>query len=450
MQIEFTLNGQKKRVDADPRDTLLSVLREKLELRGSKYGCGEGECGACSVLLNEQPITSCMTLVGQVQGQEVKTVEAMPKDEIGRHLVKAFAEEGAVQCGFCTPGFIITSRHLLTQEIEPGRDQIREALAGNLCRCTGYTKIVDAVHAASRAVHEWKPVQDNPADNTALVNDNFIRPSTLKDVLVLLTKGHNYKLVCGSTDISVRYEHHLKDHQFIDLTGVDTLNFIREEKDAIVIGATTPYTDIIQSAAIGKWAQVLVRASKEVGAVQIQNLGTLGGNLANASPSADAVAALIVLGAKACIRSLSGERQIPVEEIATGPGQTSLANDELITEIIIPKSIDNGSVGVTFFEKLGPRQTQTISIASVSFCGSLEKGRLRDVKIALGAVAPTIIRAPGTEEYLMSGPLTEERILSASEIIINECTPIDDIRGSADYRRKLIGNLLIRGLWPYL
>lgn len=450
MQIEFTLNGQKQKLDTDPRDTLLSVLRDKLELRGSKYGCGEGECGACSVLLNGLPVTSCMTMVGQVQGQDVMTVEAMPEDEIGQQVVKAFAEKGAVQCGFCTPGFVIASRYLLTENPESDREQIREGLAGNLCRCTGYTKIVDAVQSAGQVVQHFEGVEQSSGDDAALFDENFIRPNTLEEVLDLLANDHSYKLVCGSTDISVRYEHHLKDHQFIDLTGVGELNFIREETDSVVIGATTPYTKIIQSAAIGKWAQVLVRAAKEVGAVQIQCLGTLGGNLANASPSADAVPALVVLGAQACIRSLSCERTVSVEEIATGPGKTSLAKGEIITQIIIPKSTDNDAVEVAFFEKLGPRKTQTISIGSVSFCGSLKEGRLSNVKIALGAVAPTIIRAPRTEEYLMSEPLTEALVLSASKIIIEECTPIDDIRGSADYRKKLIGNLLIKGLWPYL
>ena len=142
MEVEFTLNGQQQTVDIDPRETLLFVLREKLGLRGSKYGCGEGECGACSILLNGRPITSCITMAGQVNGQDVVTVEAMLEDPIGKHVVKAFADSGAVQCGFCSPGFIIATHFLLNRNTTPSRDEIRDALAGNLCRCTGYTKIV--------------------------------------------------------------------------------------------------------------------------------------------------------------------------------------------------------------------------------------------------------------------------------------------------------------------
>ena len=287
-------------------------------------------------------------------------------------------------------------------------------------------------------------------DNASCSDDNFVRPDSVDDVLELLTQDEVYKIVCGSTDISVQYEYHLKEHRFLDLTAVKELNFIREENDAIVIGAATPYMDLINSTAIQQWARVLVDASREVGAVQIQNLGTLGGNLANASPSADGVPALIALGATAVIRSATGERTVLTEEIATAPGKSILNRDELITEIIIPKWLSDDAVEVSFFEKLGPRQTQTIAIVSISFCGGLENDRLSDVKIALGAVAPTIVRAPKTEAYLMSGALTEERVLAAADMLVDECSPIDDIRATAEYRKKLVRGLLIRGLWPYI
>jgi len=450
MQVEFTLNGQHRTVDTDPRETLLSVLQEKLGLRGTKYGCGEGECGACSILLNGRPVTSCMTLAGQVNGQDVVTVEAMPDDPIGQHVVKAFAECGAVQCGFCTPGFIMATQYLLSQNATPSRDEVRDALAGNLCRCTGYTKIVDAGIAASQGLTGTVSAKEFANDNASCSDDNFVRPDSVDDVLELLTQDEVYKIVCGSTDISVQYEHHLKEHRFLDLTAVKELNFIREENDAIVIGAATPYMDLINSTAIQQWARVLVDASREVGAVQIQNLGTLGGNLANASPSADGVPALIALGATAVIRSATGERTVLAEEIATAPGKSILNRDELITEIIIPKRLSDDAVEVSFFEKLGPRQTQTIAIVSISFCGGLENDRLSDVKIALGAVAPTIVRAPKTEAYLMSEAFTEELVLAAADKLVQECSPIDDIRATADYRKKLVRGLLIRGFWPYL
>ncbi len=450
MEVEFTLNGQQQTVDIDPRETLLFVLREKLGLRGSKYGCGEGECGACSILLNGRPITSCMTLAGQVNGQDVVTVEAMLDDPIGKHVVKAFADSGAVQCGFCSPGFIIATHFLLNRNTSPSRDEIRDALAGNLCRCTGYTKIVDACVAASQAVSEQAPAKDYANENTRCANDSFVRPDSLDEVLDLLEQDDDYKVVCGSTDISVQYEHHLKEYRYIDLSAITALNFIREENDIIAIGAATPYSDIIDSAAIRQWAKILVHASREVGAVQIQNLGTLGGNLANASPSADGVPVLIVLGATAVIRSSTGVRTVLTEEIATGPGKSILEHGEIITEIIIPKRLSKNAAEVSFFEKMGPRRTQTIAIASVSFRGYLGNDRLSDVKIALGAVAPTIVRAPKTEAYLMSKPLTEELVLAAADRLVEECSPIDDIRGSAGYRKKLVKGLLIRGLWSYI
>ncbi|MDE0157783.1 MAG: FAD binding domain-containing protein [Gammaproteobacteria bacterium] len=452
MQVEFTLNGQQRSIDTEPRATLLSVLREQLDLRGCKYGCGEGECGACTVLLNGRPITSCMTLAGQVNGLDVVTIEAMPEDAIGKHVVTAFADTGAVQCGFCTPGFILATQYLLSKKSTPSRDDIRAAVAGNLCRCTGYTKIVDAGIAASHRLGSQLPKKEKIISNTTTCSDdNFVRPNSLGEVLQLLRQDTGYKLVCGSTDISVHYEHSLKDNKYIDLSAVADLDFIREENDSIIIGAATTYSDIIESSAVQEWANVLSSASREVGGVQIQNLGTLGGNLANASPSADGVPVLIVLGAAAIIRSATTERSVPVEQIAAGPGKTNLHNDEVITEIVIPKRlVPQGGKEVSFFEKFGPRQSQTIAIVSVSFCGSLVNKQLSDVKIALGAVAPTIVRAPKTEAYLMAEPLNEERILEAASILAEECSPIDDIRGSASYRKRLVSGLLIRGLWPHI
>ena len=451
MQLAFNVNGQAERVEADPRETLLAVLRDRLGLVGSKYGCGEGECGACTVLINGRPVTSCMTLAGQVNAQDVMTIEGMPEDPVGMHVVQAFAEAGSVQCGFCTPGFVLATRHLLQHNPEPDREAVRTALSGNLCRCTGYTKIVDAGIAASRSLAGQRAGDTTPPTSGGFRDECFLRPDTLDEALALLAEDPDLRPLCGSTDISVRFEHHLKDHRYLDLTGVPELSYVRETPDAISIGAATPYTDIIEAPAIRQRAPILVSASREVGGVQIQNLGTLGGNLANASPSADGVPALVALGAVVVISSRDGRRQVLAEAFATGPGRNVLEAGEMITEIVIPISAASAEKAtVSFFEKLGPRQTQTIAIASVALRASRDGDRLQAVRVALGAVAPTIVRAPQTEALLAAGPLDEARVIEAAEILQRECTPIDDIRGSAAYRKQLVRGLLIRGLWPHV
>lgn len=450
MLLEFEVNTIDRAVDIDPRQPLLSVLRDDLELRGTKYGCGEGECGSCTVLVDGRPVTSCLVLVGQVNGRRVTTIEGVEDDPAGRALVRAFAETGAVQCGFCSPGFVLTARHLLDKEPAPDRAAAREAVAGNLCRCTGYTKIVDAIVAAAAAAGENRLQVGVPSRGRSVFDDVFVRPTSVEQVLGQLEESESSTLVCGSTDISVQFEHGLKEHHFIDLTAVDELSFVREEDDAVVIGAATPYSDIIDSPSVDRWARVLVLAAKEVGAEQIQNLGTLGGNIANASPAADGVPALVALGASVVIRSAGGQRAVPVEDVATGPGLTTLSSREIITEIIVPKREQAGAHSVAFFEKYGPRRLQTIAVASVACNGWIKDDRLTDVRIALGAVAPTIIRAPRTEALLTSSPLTADLVLEAGHTVKEECSPIDDIRGTARFRHQLVRGLLIRGLWPFV
>ncbi len=452
MLIELTVNGQPHTLEADPRETLLSVLRERLGLLGTKYGCGEGECGACTVILNGRPVTSCLVQIGQAHGADILTIEGMAEDPIGQHVINAFAERGAVQCGFCTPGFVLSARALLAENPAPTAEEIRQGLAGNLCRCTGYTKIIEAVQSAAKRLSDRNLVflqaERQTLGFSGAQSDNFACPQTLDEALALLAQDDGWWIVNGATDISVKFEHHLKERRWLDLSAVGEIKHIHEDDDILTIGGGVSHTDLIQSTAIQRWAKPLHQAAGSVGGKQIQNMGTLAGNLVNASPAADAVPALYVLDAVAVLCSARGERRVLVSKLATGPGQTVVAPDEILTHIIIPKTERDGEE-ITLFDKLGPRKVQTIAIASVSLRGWLVEGRLKDVRVALGAVAPTVMLARETAEHLMDGPLIEERILEAGEIAARECQPIDDVRGSAEYRRRLVRGLLVRGLWPY-
>jgi xanthine dehydrogenase small subunit len=448
MEIKLILNGQPRVVEADPHETLLLVLRERLGLRGGKYGCGEGECGACTVIMNGRSVASCLVPAGQAHGAEILTIEGMDQDPVGRHILDVFVEYGAVQCGFCTPGFVMSARALLAENPTPTTVEIQQALAGNLCRCTGYKKIIESVAAAARRVadagarvDEWKgaalPVR------TA----GFARPESLDEALTLLAQG-DWRILGGGTDVGVQHEHHMGEQRWLDLSAVDEIKQIYEDDDTLTIGGGVSYTELNRSAAVQRWAGPLAQAARAVGGRQVQNVGTLAGNLVNASPAADTVPPLYVLDAAVVLRSSRGERRMEVSELATGPGQTLSSPDEILTYVIIPK-VRNGSNEIAFFEKLGPRKAQTIAIGSVALRGWLVNGRLEKVRIALGAVAPTVMMAKETARYLMDGSLTEGRILEAGEIAAGECQPIDDVRGSAAYRRRLVRGLLVRGLWPH-
>jgi xanthine dehydrogenase small subunit len=457
MQIEFTVNGRLQTVEADPRETLLLVLRERLGLRGTKYGCGEGECGACTVILNGRAVASCLVQVGQAHGAGILTIEGMAEDPIGRRVMEAFVEGGAVQCGFCTPGLVLSARALLAENPAPTVGEIRQALAGNLCRCTGYKKIVEAVVAAGERVASMQfKANHSEAREQPVHTTEFVRPESLAEALALLAQGEDWQIVGGGTDAGVKFEHHLKDRRWLDLSGLDELRGIREDDEALTVGGGVRYADLVRSTAVRQWARPLVQASRQVGGAQIQNVGTLAGNLVNGSPAADAVPPLVALDAVAVLRSAQGERKVGVVDLATGPGQTSIAPDEILTQVVVPKPkskahTDGDGQEVAFFEKLGPRKAQTIAIASVALRGWLDRGQgqLMDVRVALGAVAPTVMLASRTAGCLMGGRLTEARILEAGEIAAQECQPIDDLRGSAAYRRRLVRGLLVRGLWPY-
>jgi xanthine dehydrogenase iron-sulfur cluster and FAD-binding subunit A len=448
MEIKLVLNGKPRMVEAVPHETLLSVLRERLGLRGSKYGCGEGECGACTVIMNGRSVASCLVPAGQAHGAEILTIEGMGQDPIGRHVLDVFVEYGAVQCGFCTPGFVMSARALLAGNPTPTTAEIQLALAGNLCRCTGYKKIIESVAAAARRVVDaGARVDDRKGAALPVRTDGFVRPESLDEALALLAQG-GWRILGGGTDVGVQYEHHMGEQRWLDLSGLDELGHIHEDDDFVIIGGGVSYTELNRSAAVRRWARPLARAAGAVGGRQIQNVGTLAGNLVNASPAADTVPPLYVLDAAVVLRSARGERQVGMSELATGPGQTLSSPDEILTHVFIPK-VRNGGSEITFFEKLGPRKAQAIAIGSVALRGWLVNERLENVRVALGAVAPTVMMAKETARYLMDGPLTEGRILEAGEIAASECRPIDDVRGSAAYRRRLVRGLLVLGLWPH-
>jgi xanthine dehydrogenase small subunit len=452
MVISFTVNGQPYEIEADPRALLLHTLREDLGLRGTKYGCGEGECGACSVILNGRPVNACLTLTGQAHGGEILTVEGLNHDEPGAQVLEAFAQAGAVQCGFCTPGFAISARALLTETPAPDVEAIRRGLSGNLCRCTGYTKIIKAVAEATQNRQSPAPTRPRNGHAHAAITSQagFTRPTTLTEALDLLNQPESrWRVIAGGTDVLVQNEHRLKSLNLLDIGGLAELRQIREQDGVISIGALVSYTELIRSPLVQKWAWPLVMAAREVGGVQIQNMGTLGGNVVNASPAADGVPPLYVLQAQLVLKSARGERTLSVETFALGPGKTVIQPDELLTEILIPKQMHTGQE-IAFFEKVGPRKAQTIAKASLAFRGWLIDGRLTHVRVALGAVAPTVILASQTSNTLTAGLLEEATLLQAGQAAHDECNPIDDIRSTAVYRRKLVRGLLIRNLWPYL
>lgn len=276
---------------------------------------------------------------------------------------------------------------------------------------------------------------------------DIISPASLKECLSLLAKeGKNTKLIAGGTDAVVRMkEGKWRPEAWINIMNLNELRFIKEKDSAIHIGPLTTHTDVIQSSILQKKADVLVQASQEVGAIQMQNMGTIGGNIGTASPAGDTIPALYVLNAVIELSSINNKRFVPIEEFFIGPGRTVLKENEMITNIIIQPQAEN-EIGI--FQKLGPRKAQSISIVNVAISLMMSKERkCFGGKIAFGAVAPTIIRAKKCEAILALNPLTNEAIENIGKIAWKEVMPITDVRATAEYRRDIASALLERGLY---
>ncbi|RST71256.1 xanthine dehydrogenase family protein subunit M [Siminovitchia acidinfaciens] len=277
---------------------------------------------------------------------------------------------------------------------------------------------------------------------------DMVTPETVEECLYFLSdKEKSVRLLAGGTDAVVRMKDGIgRPETWINLKRLDSLRYIREESNGIHIGPLTTHTDIIHSKLLWNKADVLAAASNEVGGVQIQNMGTIGGNLGTASPAGDTIPPLFVLDAQIELSSLAGNRIVPITKFFNGPGNTVQTQDEMITNIIIRPQAEN-EIGI--FEKLGPRKAQSISIVNAAISLKMGEGPRNCIggKIAFGSVGPTIIRAAKCEKMLSLGPLTDETIRDIADIAWKEVMPITDGRATAKYRRSMASALLARGLY---
>ncbi|MED4206405.1 xanthine dehydrogenase family protein subunit M [Neobacillus mesonae] len=277
---------------------------------------------------------------------------------------------------------------------------------------------------------------------------DVLSPATLKECLrIIADSSQSLRLIAGGTDAVVRMkEGKWRPEVWVNIKGISELRFIRKVDQQIHIGPLTTHTDIVNSEMLKGKADVLIDAAREVGATQIQNAGTIGGNIGTASPAGDTIPALYVLGAVIELSSVDYKRYIPIEEFFIGPGRTVKKDHEMITNIIIQPQEENE---ISIFQKLGPRKAQSISIINVAIFLSMEKGTNNCIggKIAFGSVGPTIVRAKKCETMLTINPLTVDHIQNVAKIAWKEVMPISDIRASAGYRRDMASSLLERGLY---
>jgi xanthine dehydrogenase small subunit len=439
----------------DPHETLLWFLRRQ-GLTGTKEGCAEGECGACAVVLVRRDeegatryvaVNACLVLALAMEGQELLTVEGLSDNGALHPVQAAMVREGGSQCGYCTPGFVASMFAEHYRKERDGYDP--EAISGNLCRCTGYRPIRDALRSLAPvdpddrfAARLAKPAPKTRDVTHEADGARIHRPVSLAKLLELLDLDPGAKIVSGGTDVVV--EVNQRDARFptiVSLEAIPELHGIRDTDAAIEIGAAVPLAEIerVLHGRVPMLDQLWPLFSSRL----IRSRATLGGNLVNASPIGDGPPALLALDAEVLLVGGAGERTAPLDGFFTGYRKTALRPGEIVRAVRIPKPL----APVSRFYKVSKRELDDISTVAAAFALALDGARkVTKARLAYGGVAATPIRAHDAERALVGEPFTPKTVARACEILRATVKPIDDHRGSAKYRAAMVERLLQK-LW---
>lgn len=425
MNVTFLLNGETVEVNTHPTQTLLDWLRETRGLTGTKEGCNEGDCGACSVMITDErgarSLNACILFVPQLHGKAVRTVEGIAAPDGTLHAVQqAMVDNHGSQCGFCTPGFVVS---MATAHLN-GRTDHDDVLAGNLCRCTGYAPIIRAAKAVEGAA-----VPDHVIDHPiAPKTTDFPAPET-SDALAEWYAAHpNGTLIAGATDVGLWVTKH-----FTDLGDVAFLNRckdlqqIDDQGDTLRIGAGVTMTDVLVAVRIlhPSFGDMIRR----YGSDQVRNAATIGGNIANGSPIGDNPPALIAMGATLHLRRGNTRRDTPIEDFFIAYGKQDRQPGEFVEAVTIPKSAP-----ALRCYKLSKRFDQDISAVCGCFNITVADGKITDARIAFGGMAGTPKRAPLSEAALVGRPWSFDTIQTAAATLAEDFAPLSDMRASTAYR----------------
>jgi xanthine dehydrogenase small subunit len=463
--VRFVLDGRViEAAGLPPTTTVLEFLRERLGRTGTKEGCAEGDCGACTVVLGEacgdgmrwRAINSCIRFLPTIDGKELVTVESLAGDGDALHPVQqAMVDRHASQCGFCTPGFVMSLfAAYLNEANAPTREQVLETLAGNLCRCTGYRPIIDAgltMHGYPQPVR-WSRTDAQSPEHAARLGEirrertlampGFIAPRTIDELAAALEAAPQSLLLAGGTDVGLWVTKHLRDLPPIVYVGeVEALKNIEDDGQRLRIGAAVALTDAWQ--AIVARVPALAEVAERFASPPVRNSGTLCGNVANGSPIGDAMPALIALGANVELRRGARLRTLALEDFYLGYQKKALESGEFVLAVDIP--LPDAATRVASY-KLSKRIDQDISAVCAAFALRLDDGRVAAARIAYGGMAAIPARARHAEAALLGQRFDENAIVAAIGALASDFQPISDMRASADYRLRAAGSLLRRFL----
>ncbi|KAA1259528.1 Nicotinate dehydrogenase FAD-subunit [Rubripirellula obstinata] len=479
------INGRKHVVKGrDAFLTLSEFLRKTLKLAGTKIVCSEGDCGSCSVLCGKnsgenngqeepiryQAIDSCIRFVFQLDCCHIITVEGLAEEPDGKKLTKepcadqlsnlqkSMVDCHGSQCGFCTPGFVVAMTAVLEQNPDPSIEDWRHELTGNLCRCTGYAPIIDAAMQASTlpspSLNQRYPVT-KMAEAVRLVQEDTIQiqaqdfenvmqtvacPRTIEEAVEFLAEHPDAKIVAGGTDVGVQFNKGSQQPQFwLDLNRVESLTKLSVTDQAIQAGACTTWTDLENT--VETVAPEFHKIISVFGSPQVRHVGTIGGNIINASPIADSLPLYFVCDAELELTSKSGTRVVNINDFYLGYKQLDLHPGELLTGVNIP--LPGHDTDLRLY-KVSRRRDMDISTFTAAICIERSGDTIAEARIAYGAVGPVVLRLKQTETFLQGRTFDLETMQAAGEIAVKEITPISDVRGGQDFRLQLAKNVLVK------
>ena len=443
----------------DSNETILNYIRLKLKKTGTKEGCSEGGCGACTVVIGElkkknivyKAINSCIAFTTSLEGKQLLVVEDLMLKNGSLHPVQsAMVNHHGSQCGFCTPGFIMSLFAMYKNNSSYDEKIIEESISGNLCRCTGYRPIIDAAKSLNNNKSDQflknkkitltllKKIRPKSISINSQ-NKRYFAPRTINELKKIIKNYPNLSFLSGGTDMSLIVTKQKKDiENIIYLNSIDELDYIKEGNKFIEVGATTPLRKF--ELFIKKYYSDFNIILKRYGSVQIRNVATMAGNIATASPIGDSLPLLLSLDASIVIESFNTKTTLPLKDFFIGYRKTKLKRGQFISSIKIPIFKKN----IFKAYKVSKRIDDDISSVCASFNLEIVNKKIKNIKIAYGGMAPIPKRAIHCEKILLNSNLSEEVILNAKMSLEKDFQPIDDMRASKNYRMEIAKNLLIK------
>lgn len=456
------VNGWEHRVSGeDAFLTLSDFLRKRLSLCGTKIVCSEGDCGSCSTLCGRlnadgdafqyQSIDSCIRFVFQLDRCHIVTVEGLASGDQLHPVQEAMVKCHGSQCGFCTPGFVMSMAGILEQNDAPTQEDWRYGLTGNLCRCTGYSPILEAGNQLAGCAVRNLNEQYSPGEMIRQIeaaSSNTVRiecdgsvvccPRSLSEATEFLCEYPEAEIIAGATETGVRFNKGLCSATvWLDLNAVDNLASASVVGNELVMGARATWTDLERITQT--YATPFHDIVKVFGSPQIRNVATIGGNIINASPIADSLPFLIACDAMLTLVSKQGTRNVPINDFFKGYKQIDLKPGELLSEIRMALPPTDRKLRLY---KVSRRRDLDISTFTGAIWVDLEGDTIKDAGIAYGAVGPTVLRLKQTESFLHGETFSLDTMRRAGDIALQEITPLSDVRGGEEFRNQLAKNVL--------